>query len=1020
MKIINLNHVRKFFFGQQCIIRVMKSHLLSQLRVFISSTFEDLEEERKYLAEIVFPAFTAKAMLQGVQFAEIDLRWGVPKDAPVIKSCMKEIERTHPFFIGIFGKSDGTVPKLENFRTEYGVFDEYNREIEAWIKKGYSITEMEFLYGAIEHGDVCKSRFFWLDYCTHTQKQESMRKLLLEKGYRIVPCLSIKDLGDKITSFLEELLQDVAIPDAETDELHVIRNNQEKIMRQLLQFYVDRGDFDFNTFYSFLDSRKRLFAVKGSHGVGKSTILAKFLMNYHKDNDQTLLISHFYRGGYVEDIYSHFLLELESHQGYTYREYAEKEGLSNYNSVQEQFKRFLTTTNGTKLVFLVDGLEYAGNHYTDEIKAILAKYENCKLIITENEYSDEDGIVVCYPKELTRAIITTYYGDYGRFLQDELLAELENIERGWDFHSLRAVLHEIRVFGIHNTLSNTVKELAGSSDEQLYEKIISHWKALLIPLRENEVLEVLSLSHYGITENTVRQVCHLQQHEWSLIYAILRPYTINAGDRIWIDNRVFCEVIRNNISEEREYAIRCRLIAFFCDRELSDETFDEYPYQLAMTKQIDDLLDYLIDLDVFHYAFTYRYGELLRYWGGLDEDDDTDYFDFYVYLYGAGYDTLSKYLDCPAPITANTTKAEVLREVMEFIEFTLRPTTCSDYDLLLTNKQLAQGILEEVKHEEELTNIQKAELLLSCGMAFGDIFINPRDFLLQAVRLLEPELNNLLEFYEMNLKLRKLKTYWNSEISIDYCYNVLGIPERLSEVFDIWVRAKIDLLFYLSKKKEVKSCYNSVLSTIDRISSDLQESRKVIIQCALEHNYGMWLHDHGDYPKAQCHLHNSFVLRLKVLEEEDNLYMIRMLVEDYKLISSCQCRTADYDAGKEVLYANGLEEYCSDYIHSSIIRQALANCAASHLEIASSASISLEKKASLYRTAMSYYTKSMAYLDDENDMEDSIKIHYMLAICKEGLNESYDEDLDFIRKHISQVDDPNQNTREIMRILDIS
>ena len=99
----------------------MKSHLLSQLRVFISSTFEDLEEERKYLAEIVFPAFTAKAMLQGIQFAEIDLRWGVPKDAPVIKSCMKEIERTHPFFIGIFGKSDGTVPKLENFRTEYGV-----------------------------------------------------------------------------------------------------------------------------------------------------------------------------------------------------------------------------------------------------------------------------------------------------------------------------------------------------------------------------------------------------------------------------------------------------------------------------------------------------------------------------------------------------------------------------------------------------------------------------------------------------------------------------------------------------------------------------------------------------------------------------------------------------------------------------------------------------------------------------------------------------------------------------------
>lgn len=890
----------------------MDRHLLSQLRVFISSTFEDLEEERAYLAEVVFPAFTNAALLHGIQFVEIDLRWGVSKEAPIIKSCIKEIERTHPYFIGIFGKSDGTVPKPENFKAEYGVFDEYNEKIENWIRNEYSITEMEFLYGAIEQGDVRKSQFFWLDYCTHTRKQEDMRKNLLEKGFKIIPCSSISDLGDKITTFLKGLLPDIVFSESETDELLTIRDNQEKIRKQLLQFHVNRTDFDFNIFYTFLESRKRLLIVKGAHGVGKSTILAEFLADYQANDDKMLMISHFYRGGGVENIYSHLLQELESQQGYTYKELAEKEGFRNTFTVQEQFKRFLDTMTGMELVFIVDGLEYAGCQFADEMKAILSRYDNCKLIITDNEYcNDDDAIAVYYPKELTKPIAATYYRDYRRSMQEELLEIIDNSERSWDFHSLRTVLHEIRVFGIHNTLSSTVNELASSTDEQMYGKIISHWKSLLAPLRENDVLEVLSLSHYGMTENTLMQICHLQQHEWSLIYAILRPYIINAGERIWINNKVFSEVIRNSISKERESTIRCRIIDNFSEKKLSDETFDEYPYQLAMTKQIDDLLDYLIDLDVFHYAFNYRHQELLRYWGGLD-DDDSNYFDSYVYLCGVGYDTLSRYLDCSPPTTENTTKAEVLREVVEFIEFTLKPTTYSDYDLLLVNKQLSQGIIEEVEREEGLTEIRKAGLLLSCGMAFGDIFINPRIFILQAVRLLEPKLNELLKFHEMNKKLRRLEPYWDSEISIDYCYNVMGLPERLAEVFDIWARAKVELLYHMSKKKNVKSCYDSVRSTMDRISDVLKENRRIIILCALEHNYGTWLHDHGDYPQAQYHLHESFVLRLKVLEVEETTYMKRNLIEDYKLISSCQCRTANYHPENEIIYAEGLEMYCSD------------------------------------------------------------------------------------------------------------
>ena len=51
--------------------------LSSELRVFISSTFRDLQEEREHLIKKVFPEIRALCRERGVTFTEVDLRWGV-------------------------------------------------------------------------------------------------------------------------------------------------------------------------------------------------------------------------------------------------------------------------------------------------------------------------------------------------------------------------------------------------------------------------------------------------------------------------------------------------------------------------------------------------------------------------------------------------------------------------------------------------------------------------------------------------------------------------------------------------------------------------------------------------------------------------------------------------------------------------------------------------------------------------------------------------------------------------------
>ena len=48
-----------------------------QIRVFISSTFRDMQEERDYLVKYIFPQLRKLCESRDVVWGEVDLRWGV-------------------------------------------------------------------------------------------------------------------------------------------------------------------------------------------------------------------------------------------------------------------------------------------------------------------------------------------------------------------------------------------------------------------------------------------------------------------------------------------------------------------------------------------------------------------------------------------------------------------------------------------------------------------------------------------------------------------------------------------------------------------------------------------------------------------------------------------------------------------------------------------------------------------------------------------------------------------------------
>jgi len=93
------------------------------IRVFVSSTFSDLKEERNALAREVFPKLEHYCLLRGFQFEPIDLRWGVPGEAALdhrtMQVCFDELRRAQevsprPNFLILLGDRYGWQPLAES------------------------------------------------------------------------------------------------------------------------------------------------------------------------------------------------------------------------------------------------------------------------------------------------------------------------------------------------------------------------------------------------------------------------------------------------------------------------------------------------------------------------------------------------------------------------------------------------------------------------------------------------------------------------------------------------------------------------------------------------------------------------------------------------------------------------------------------------------------------------------------------------------------------------------------------
>lgn len=97
------------------------------IRLFVSSTFSDLKQERDALQQRVFPVLEQLCLKAGFQFQAIDLRWGVSKEAGLdhrtMRICFEELQRSQeispePNFLILLGNRYGWRPLPEEISAD--------------------------------------------------------------------------------------------------------------------------------------------------------------------------------------------------------------------------------------------------------------------------------------------------------------------------------------------------------------------------------------------------------------------------------------------------------------------------------------------------------------------------------------------------------------------------------------------------------------------------------------------------------------------------------------------------------------------------------------------------------------------------------------------------------------------------------------------------------------------------------------------------------------------------------------
>ena len=267
----------------------MNHKLPPVIRVFISSTFSDMERERSCFNEVISRKIRTVCAERGLSFFTVDLRWGITEEEQlsgrVLPICLNEIDKCRPFFIGILGNRYGS--------TLQAVSPEATVNI-PWLKgmEGKSITEIEMLYAVLdkENSEISRDCAFYIRDEKLSEEWYGKEEKSTELELLINRVCSDEDLVCSHYSSVEEFAE-LVIRDIRSwlDKEFPCAENVAETRRDWYSGELKRGYINSSVNESFMNkyfrNSERSLVVFGKGSEGKTS----FLNNWEPNGEKILI-----------------------------------------------------------------------------------------------------------------------------------------------------------------------------------------------------------------------------------------------------------------------------------------------------------------------------------------------------------------------------------------------------------------------------------------------------------------------------------------------------------------------------------------------------------------------------------------------------------------------------------------------------------------------------------------------------------------------------------------------------------
>lgn len=645
-----------------------KNSQTRSLRLFISSTFKDMDREREILVKKVFPEVRRICAARLVNFVYIDFRWGITSEesagGKVLDLCLNEIDKSRPYFLGILGQRYGWSQQSSSItdRSLQATFDSALEKY-PWVDsyRDRSITELEMLYGALFYPELASNAHFYLRDPSFLDSLDSVARRDFESQshgeYERLADLRARITASTLPTFsyltpdefgamvLKDLIatidRDFPLNESNPlDEWDVQRLSQWNAARALSELYVPRPAFDTTLSRLAMDHSTPIIGLHGAVGCGKTALLCRWASKTqplsssssddHSGRPYVILRLIGSQSTKLHKLIMSILVELK-------REFKLENSIpADKEEILHSLSEWLTLAAIKRpIVLVLDGLEKLDLQAQALNWLPVALHPQVHIIVSCPDASkpmetlaarELKGQAYLMPigemKEAERREMSVIFlNQFSKKLAHEQIYLLTSAKSSSNPLFLRCVLELLRTYGDYNSLTEYLTTLMRSrSLEELLIKSVQQWQLDFSPAEYPEFVQdffsAIYASRGGMLESELASMLNVsQQSVWASLLDATSFALHNQSGRISFANahirRAVAALYFDHAADESpelEKALvkhRSRLVTFFEAKTLNPRKIYEYPYQIVKLGRASSVLvTFLANIRVFEALYT--------------------------------------------------------------------------------------------------------------------------------------------------------------------------------------------------------------------------------------------------------------------------------------------------------------------------------------------------------------------------------------------------------------------------------